>query len=66
MKLTILIILFITIGQDNYTDKKAFKFKIPLKGKNSKDHTRAKPLLPDGVQRIKNLDQAMQNLPMVG
>ena len=32
---------------------KAFKFKIPLKGKNSKDHKRAKPLLPDGVQRIK-------------
>ena len=36
----------------------AFKFKI-LEGKNSKDHKRAKPLLPDGVQRIK-LDQAMQ------
>ena len=35
-----------------YTGTKAFKFKIPLEGKNSKDHKRAKPLLPDGVQRI--------------
>jgi hypothetical protein len=32
---------------------KAFKFKIPVKGKNSKDHSRIKPLFPDGVQRIK-------------
>ena len=29
------------------------KFKIPVSGKNSKDHENAKPFLPDGVQAFK-------------
>ena len=29
------------------------KFKLPVSGKNSKDHPRAEPLIPDGVQTFK-------------